>query len=63
MKNANYCAGHSFFDKKEHGLAEIVVVWLRDSVAERHRTECETMPNPALAPGAARSVGKNATMT
>jgi hypothetical protein len=29
----------------------------RDSVAKRHRTECETMLNPAQAPGAARSVG------
>ena len=53
----NYCAGHSYFDKKLHGLVEVVVVRQRDSVAKRHRTECETMLNPTQAPGAARSVG------
>ena len=53
----SYFAGHSFFDKKLYGSVEVVVVRNRDSVAERHRTECETMPNPTQAPGAARSVG------
>ena len=43
--------------KKLHGLVEVVVVRQRDSVAKRHRTECETMLNPAQVPGAARSVG------
>ena len=54
-----YYAGHShsYFDKKLHGLVEVVFVRQRDSVAKRHRMECETMLNPAQAPGAARSVG------
>ena len=55
---AVYCTGHSYFDdKKLHGLVEVVVVRQRDSVAKRHRTECETMLNPAQVPGAVRSVG------
>ena len=52
-----YCAGQSYFDKKLHGLVEVVIVRPRDSVAKRHRTECETMHNPTQAPGEARSVG------
>ena len=54
---SSYCTGHSYFDKKLHGLVEVVVVWQRNSVAKRHRTECETMHNPTQAPGEARSVG------
>ena len=41
---------------------EVAVVRERNSVAKRHRTECETMPNPTQAPGAARSVGGNVSM-
>ena len=48
------------FDKKPHGSMEVAVIRQRNSVAKRHRTECETMPNPTQAPGAARSVGGNA---
>ena len=50
MAPYTYCAGHSYFDKKLHGSAEVVVVRQRDSVAKRHRTECDTIVTPRKRP-------------
>ena len=47
---SSYCTGHSYFDKKLHGSVEVVVVRQRDSVAKRHRTECDTIVTPRKRP-------------
>ncbi len=45
--------------KKQHDSAEFAIFRLQDSVAKRHRTECETMLNRRQAPVAARSLREN----